>query len=609
VLDDVAALAESVLVACPATSLLATSREGIGIDGEHLYAVRPLAVPADDTSASPAIELFAERASAADADFEITGANRRSVAAVCRRLDGIPLAIELAAARLRSMSVADIEAHLDERFTLLNSGRRSLKRHQTLAAAIDWSYQLLDDAERRVLGRLAVFAGSFTRDAVERVASGEDVLPKVAAMVLDQLVEKSLVARDLTGTETRYRLLETIREYAIDKLRSVDDDGAVRLAHARYYTGLAEAADATIRGPGEQLAIVTIQAELDNLRAAFEHAVAVGEIDLAARLAVSVIWEAFCVMDIEHYSWGHRLVDTGIDHPLRCRLLGAAMHYSAWHQIDGAACVAHAREVIDANEPDRETLAWAHSWIGLSAQLGLGSQLVTPAVEALRELLSSEPDVLVAALVANVLMWLDAWVGDRERVAPDLDRYLAIASRGRSPHLWNMARCGAATVIEASDPARATELARQVLETPNCSGSAQGLAHQVLAGSLPSLGRPGEALTYAVMSWRWHDSVGAKTNVVSIVEQAGHALTELGALEWAMRTYGAAAALMPDGYVGGLLQSEQRHADLDRGRAMLGDQAVEQLLAEGREIDVHDLLDRIEALAVELSESSEAVAE
>ncbi len=331
VLDDVAALAAAILVNCPNAGLLATSREGIGIEGEHFYAVRPLATPSDDTSASPAIELFAERAAAADADFEITGANQGSIAAVCRRLDGIPLAIELAAARLRSMSVADIEAHLDERFTLLSSGRRSLKRHQTLAAAIDWSYQLLGDAERMVLGRLAVFAGSFTRDAVEHIASGEDVGPKVAAMVLDQLVEKSLVARDITGTETRYRLLETIREYAIDKLRSVDDEPAVRLAHARYYAHLAEAADATIRGPGEHLAIAAIRIEVDNLRAAFEHVVTVGEIDLAARLACAVeaLWHQRLVAGIDDLRQVFELAVDAADTDRAMRLC-AALEFFTW---------------------------------------------------------------------------------------------------------------------------------------------------------------------------------------------------------------------------------------------------------------------------------------
>ncbi len=235
-----AQFANAVLEACPDVRVLATSREGLGVRGEQMIAVRSLELPAeegtlDELASTAAVRLFVDRAHEAGSTFDLDEANRTAVAQLTRRLDGIPLALELAAARTRMMTPGEIAARLDERFRLLTGGSRTaVERHQTLRHAVDWSYDLLEPQERSILSRLGVFAGGFTLDAAEAVVAGDGV---EAFDVLDgvgQLVDKSLVVADETSLGTRYRLLETIRQYALERL---DDEGAtdaVRRRHAEW---------------------------------------------------------------------------------------------------------------------------------------------------------------------------------------------------------------------------------------------------------------------------------------------------------------------------------------------------------------------------------------
>ena len=224
VLDAVADLVEELTGTCPRVAVLATSREGLALDGERIFAVPALAAPGTGADlgavgASDAVQLFVERASAADADFGLDSVNAAAVGQVCRRLDGVPLAIELAAALVASMSPAELASALDHRFDLLAGGRRrAVKRQQTLKATIDWSYDLLDESQQRLLARLAVFAGGCTREAAEAVCAGGPIEPRVVLGLLTDLVARSLVVTERGGVETRYRLLETIREYGEERL-------------------------------------------------------------------------------------------------------------------------------------------------------------------------------------------------------------------------------------------------------------------------------------------------------------------------------------------------------------------------------------------------------
>jgi predicted ATPase/class 3 adenylate cyclase len=277
VIEAAARLAELVTDRCDEVVIVATSREALGIDGEQVLAVGPLPVPTSEHAArleelaeNEAVRLFVQRASAARADFCLTDDNAALVASVCRRLDGIPLAIQLAAARVQSMSPDSILERLDERFRLLSQGRRTaLARHQTLRAAVDWSYDLLDPAEQLAFIRLSVFAGGFTLEAAEAVVPDEDTHPVVVLDTLGGLVAKSIVLLDDEATTTaRYRLLDTMREYAADRLEELDRPERVADRHAEFYLQMSEQAAPHIMGPDDFTWTRRLEAEHDNLHAA-----------------------------------------------------------------------------------------------------------------------------------------------------------------------------------------------------------------------------------------------------------------------------------------------------------------------------------------------------
>jgi predicted ATPase len=223
-LDSVAALVDQIERSCAGVVVMVTGREGLALDGEQILAVPSLELPGTEAdfqavAGSDAVELFVQRGRRVHADFELTAANAPEVAQVCRRLDGVPLAIELAAARVNAMTPAELARGLDHRFETLAGGRRgAVQRHQTLRAAIDWSYDLLPGPERRLLARLSVFAGGCNRESAEAVCSGDPIDPRAVFGLLTGLVGRSLVVAEPGDPETRYRLLETIREYGEERL-------------------------------------------------------------------------------------------------------------------------------------------------------------------------------------------------------------------------------------------------------------------------------------------------------------------------------------------------------------------------------------------------------
>jgi non-specific serine/threonine protein kinase len=304
VLGAVAKLADVMMRSCQGARLLVTSREPLGIGGEHVFRVPSLPVPPADLAdpqglaAFESVQLFTEHARMHRQGFALDDVNAAAVAAVCVRLDGIPLALELAAARLGSLSVPEISSRLDQRFQLLTGGNRTaLPRHQTLRALIDWSYDLLNPEERTVLGRLSVFAGGWTLAAAEAVTSaggaGEwQVLDRLAA-----LVDKSLVQAEEVRGSTRYRLLETVRHYAAERLalRAGPELSETRAAHRDHYLALVETAGAHLRGPDEGRWLDRLEAEFDNIRAALAFSIAdPGGAEPGLRLAAGLRW--FCNM-------------------------------------------------------------------------------------------------------------------------------------------------------------------------------------------------------------------------------------------------------------------------------------------------------------------------
>ncbi len=334
-------------------TLLATSREPIGVAGEVSWRVPSLSL------ADEAIELFTDRARHARPDFAVTDDNAAAVGEICARLDGVPLAIELAAARVRALSLAEILDSLHDRFRLLTGGARTaVRRQQTLRASVDWSHALLTEPERVLFRRLAVFLGGFDFDAAQAVAGGGEV---ERYQVLDQLtllVDKSLVVADDSGGRTRYRLLETVRQYALEKLGESGEADAVRSRHRDHYTSIAAVLDAPAGRDYEQR-LEQAEIEIDNLRAAFGWSRENSDIELALALASSLqpLWLARGRLR-EGLTWfDTALADLDAQHPevapaVRARALADSAMLGIWA---GAAdspdqaqqALAIAREVDD----------------------------------------------------------------------------------------------------------------------------------------------------------------------------------------------------------------------------------------------------------------------
>ena len=281
-LDACAALVVALLGGCPAVTLVATSREPIGVAGEVSWRVPSLSL------ADEAIELFTDRARQVRPDFRLTGDDAATAAEICLRLDGVPLAIELAAARVRVLSLTEIRDGLHDRFRLLTGGARTaVRRQQTLRASVDWSHALLTEPERILFRRLAVFMGGFDLDAAQAIAGGGDVESYQVLDLLTLLVDKSLVAAESTSGRTRYRLLETVRQYAQERLGESGQADAVRTRHRDHYTAMAALLDTPARTGHEQL-LEQAETEIDNLRAAFAWSRENSDIELASRLASSL---------------------------------------------------------------------------------------------------------------------------------------------------------------------------------------------------------------------------------------------------------------------------------------------------------------------------------
>jgi predicted ATPase/class 3 adenylate cyclase len=278
-IDACAKTADALLRRCPRVHLVATSREPLGINGETIYRVPSLSLPASGGSAaaesSDAIALFVDRARAQGAGLTVDEDTLPVIASVCQRLDGLPLAIELAAARLRSLSLNGLHDRLDQRFRLLTGGSRTaLPRQQTLRAAVDWSHSLLTGAEQSLLRRLSVFAETFDLDAAEAVCGFGDIAVFDVAELLGALVDKSLVVAEPAGGALRYRLLETIREFAAERLAEAGQDEAatVAAAHSQHYVSVAEAANPHLKGSGQGHWFARLDADQANLRRAARYA-------------------------------------------------------------------------------------------------------------------------------------------------------------------------------------------------------------------------------------------------------------------------------------------------------------------------------------------------
>ena len=427
VIESAAAFAHRVLGECRRLRILATSREPLGITGEALWPVEPLAVPDGDAgpgeiAASPAVRLLRDRAGAVRKDLAVDARTLPTMMRVCRALDGMPLAIELAAARLRTMSLDQLAHRLDDRFRLLTGGSRTaLPRHRTLRAVVDWSWELLTDAERAVLRRLSVFSGGASLEAAERVCAGAGVEQEQVLESLTALAEKSLL---LTGRDSapRYRMIETIKEYAGHRLAEAGESDLVRQAHLAYFTELTETAEPHLRRAEQLEWLATLGAEHDNIGSAMRGALAAGEAHAAMRLAAGSGWYWWLS---GHKAEGIELLIAATETPgevtdeIRAMVYALAVHFVS----SGRSDAHHAAEWIHKAYSVGLRAQPHGPWLGLVTALERMVQAPDDLLSALEPLLDDE-DPWIRALGRLHLGKTHIVLGQDERAA---DAYLEMA--------------------------------------------------------------------------------------------------------------------------------------------------------------------------------------
>lgn len=376
VLGGATALVRATLEASPETTVLATSRTPLGLAEEDLVRLAPLATGArseDEHGDPPALELFVERSQAVRPDLEVDRTERAAMVEVCERLDGVPLALELAASRVRSLNPSDLAARLDRRLDLVADARQDEGRHRALRTVVDWSYGLLGRVEQRAFARLAVFAGPFTLEAAEAVAGGDGIGHGEVLERLTALVDHNLVTTLPTGGTTRYVLLETLRAYGLERLQEAGEAEDTRRRHAAHFTALAEDANAQVRGQDEALGVARLDQAIDNLRAAHHWTVANGEVDLAMRLCAALFRYNVFRMKAELFTWAEAVAE----------LPGASAH------------------------PDFPAVAGMAGWgAGLRGDLEAAATWVDRGLEAL-----DTPDDARVVFPLEVRMHLDMWQG------------------------------------------------------------------------------------------------------------------------------------------------------------------------------------------------------
>ena len=360
--DAAADLVEAILAASATVRILATSREGLGVADEQLWLVPSLDVGAGIDSA--AVEMFVERARSVASRFALSNADDgAAVVDICRRLDGIPLAIELAASRMASMTASEVRDRLDQRFRLLVGSRRGLARHQTLRHAVAWSYDLLDDAEKALLERCSVFAGGFDLESACAVMGSDDDFATLD--LLDALVRKSLLVADRSAGRTRFSMLETIRQFAEEQLAASGAATEARTAHARYFAE--READILTRwdSPRQREAYDWLTIELANLRTAFRWAADHGDLDVAAAIASYAGFLGFMVQTLEPIAWAEELIEpTGaVDHPRLAFLYVIASLCYATGRIEAAVGYSDTGQIVLGRS--REALPGGiEAWLG-----------------------------------------------------------------------------------------------------------------------------------------------------------------------------------------------------------------------------------------------------
>ena len=475
VLDEVCMLLDRLRRDCPSLHFLTTSRQPLGLQAEVVFTVEPLGVASNEVGAealvdaSPALQLFLERAVVARPGFAATAADLPKLAELCRRLDGLPLALELAAARLRSVGPEVMLERLDQRFRLLDAGpRRGDERHRTLGDLVGWSFELLTPAEQAVFTRLSTFAGGFELRAAEAVCSDEDDTLEVILA----LVDKSMI-QVVDPDEPRYQLLETLREFGYARLEAAGDAERLRDAHLRWFVRVAEHAAVGLTGPDEGSFSRRIDRDFDNLRAAHAHAVRTGDFDSALRIVASLREFAFRRIRYELTTWAATTVEMphASSHP-RYPVVLAVVAYGHFVRGDLEAAVAVGLDARRAGE----TLATSTSGL---AERALANALfylgrIDDAGRWMDEMLDSARSDGSAARLAHALYMhsvADTSVGRSVRGAALAGEAQAAANSSGSPTAKAQAGYALGLVLEATDPAESAALLRAAADTAAATGN------------------------------------------------------------------------------------------------------------------------------------------
>jgi predicted ATPase/class 3 adenylate cyclase len=599
VIGAAAKMASAVLRGCPNIRMLATSREPLAIDGEAVYRIPSLSVPEEgvvsavEAMATESVRLFADRAGQHRQGFAVSDANAAVVARICRRLDGLPLAIELAAARLRALSLDELDVRLDERFRLLTGGSRAaLPRQQTLRALIDWSWDLLNRGERDVLARLSVFAGGFDLEAAEAVAVGGivedyDVVDHVGA-----LVDKSLVEADDTAGVIRYRLLESVHAYASDRLAGAGagEEWKAREAHRDHFQALAEQAVPKLNGAEQEEWLNRLEAEHDNLRAAVAHSLRDDDAGPGLRLvwALSKFWARR-----GHFTEGLMHLEAALDHPQaaaptieRGRVLASTA--SLLDDIgDYPAALARAEAALSigrAERDDRLTAIALANLGGITIRLGEPRAALPLLEEGLMRARQCGDEALLAstlAAYANAELHLEEYeaaIGHFEE-AVDLyrranNRASTAADLGNLGYLELMMGRGVDAREHLTD---AVAVSRELSDWFNLAYGAFNLALvEYFAGEIAVAG---DLFTEAV-------TVARRRGIKPVAIEGMMALAatvHAGDPATAARLYGACeAARERSGEAAGGLEASVQRDVAERLRASLGHEAFELLVTEGR---------------------------
>jgi predicted ATPase len=569
VVDSVADLVEAILAASATVTILATSREGLGVGEEQLWRVPSLDV--DSGTESAAVNLFVDRAQSAVSDISLAQHGEAdAVVEICRRLDGIPLAIELAASRMASMTASDVRDRLDQRFRLLVGSRRGLSRHQTLRHAVAWSYDLLDDAEKALLERCSVFAGGFDLQSACAVTGSDDDFATLD--LLDALVRKSLLVADRSSGHARFSMLETIRQFAEDQLVARDEASEIRAAHSRYFAGREADILALWDSPRQREAYDWFAVELANLRTAFRWAADQGDLDAAAPIATYAMLLGVMVENYEPIAWGEELIEPAhaVDHPRLATLyVNASLCY--WTgRIEEAVGYAEAGQTVIGSGGEVP--------FGLEGVLGgvyLAIGQPERMVEWCRAQLARGRDTHTLTRANLVLALTVAGAGEEARAAAN--GLIDAAEATHNPFALAFALYAYGSAFGDADSVRALEALRRGLVIAQDGGSRviESVLAMVLSGLEPEHGDPLAAFDHITLAIRNFYDSGNVGFIRSALATLAVFLDRLGRLEPAATIAGFAFSLLAASTV------PQLSTAITHLREVLGDQTYESLARKG----------------------------